>query len=226
MPIFKNLNDQFFKIWSPQMAYVLGYFAADGSMLKNRRGAHFIEFTSVDKDLIETVQNILSSDHKVSTRQGKSTWHTAYRLQLGSKTMYNDLLGLGFVQAKSKNLIFPEVPPKFISHFIRGYFDGDGHVSIINYKRRNRPKPLSRTIMTGFTCGSRSFLEQLHGKLKQYAMVSGGSLCYSLAYRLTFSVKDSGRINLFLYKDAENLFLNRKKKVFDSYFSSQLGPVA
>jgi len=44
MPIYKTKNENFFKKWTPEMAYVLGFFAADGSMVKNKRGACFIEF--------------------------------------------------------------------------------------------------------------------------------------------------------------------------------------
>jgi hypothetical protein len=42
MPIHKKVNQDFFKKWSPEMAYILGFFTADGSMAKNKRGAHFI----------------------------------------------------------------------------------------------------------------------------------------------------------------------------------------
>jgi len=64
MPIFRTKNEDFFKKWSPEMAYVLGFFAADGNMLKNRRGAHFMEFTSTDKDIIVKIRkytNVVSS---------------------------------------------------------------------------------------------------------------------------------------------------------------------
>jgi hypothetical protein len=42
MPIHKEINHDFFKLWTPGMAYVLGFFSADGSMIKNKRGACFI----------------------------------------------------------------------------------------------------------------------------------------------------------------------------------------
>ena len=37
------------------MAYVRGYFAADGCMIKNRRGAHFTEFTSGSREFPEVL---------------------------------------------------------------------------------------------------------------------------------------------------------------------------
>ena len=51
------------------MAYILGYFAADGNMIKNKRGGYFIEFTSTDIELIRQTRHLLESNHKVSFKQ-------------------------------------------------------------------------------------------------------------------------------------------------------------
>jgi len=40
MPIPKTKNEDFFKNWTQEMAYVLGFFTADGNMIKNNKGAH------------------------------------------------------------------------------------------------------------------------------------------------------------------------------------------
>jgi len=53
MPIYKKVNINFFKKWTPQMAYVLGFFTADGSMIRNKRGTCFIELEITDKELLE-----------------------------------------------------------------------------------------------------------------------------------------------------------------------------
>lgn len=45
----KTLNQDFFKEWNPTMAYVLGFFAADGNMIRTKRGGHFISFHITDK---------------------------------------------------------------------------------------------------------------------------------------------------------------------------------
>ena len=74
-PIFRDVRADFFKSWSKEMAYVLGYFAADGAMIKNKRGAHFIEFHSTDKELIVSVRRVLHSDHKIGVRKPKEDAH-------------------------------------------------------------------------------------------------------------------------------------------------------
>lgn len=64
------------------MAYILGFFCADGSMSKNKRGARFIEFQITDKDLLEKTRTVVGSDHKITIRRRNNNKHkTAYRLQ-------------------------------------------------------------------------------------------------------------------------------------------------
>lgn len=205
------------------MAYVLGYFAADGCMQKNKRGAHFIEFKSTDKELLEKVWDLLGSSHKISTREFSRelhpSWNKFYRLQFGSKDMYNDLVNLGFTPAKSKLLKFPNIPIQYFSHFARGYFDGDGHVSISSFKRNDRGGRKSTTIISGFTSGSKEFLSRMHSGLKRYANVSGGSLYAHAGYRLTFSVKDTKKLYNFFYTGASGVYLSRKRKIFENYFN-------
>jgi len=40
------------------MAYVLGFFTADGSMIRNKRGTCFIELEITDKELLEKIKHI------------------------------------------------------------------------------------------------------------------------------------------------------------------------
>jgi len=60
-----GLNVDFFKKWSVEMAYVLGYFAADGCMYKNSGGSKFINFVSTDYEILTKVKKLLSSQHKI-----------------------------------------------------------------------------------------------------------------------------------------------------------------
>ncbi len=218
MPIYKVKKESFFRHWSPEMAYVLGFFAADGSMIRNKRGAHFIEFTSTDRELLESIRRLLKSNHKISARERGQKWQTAYRLQIGSKVMFDDLLQLGLTPRKSKTITFPEIPSPYLSHFVRGYFDGDGNVTSSVYKRANRPGP-GRTLLSGFTSGSRRFLKLLLFQLRRVYGLKGGTLYYSSrGHRLYFSVRDSYRLYNVMYKNAGDLFLSRKRVVFEKYF--------
>ncbi len=218
MPIYKTKNENFFKEWTVGMAYVLGFFAADGCMIKNNRGAHFIEFQITDKDILLKIKKLLGSNHKITERKNNIKWKMAYRLQIGSKKMFEDLIALGMTSRKSNTLKLPIIPKKYFNHFVRGYFDGDGNVSIPNYIRADRKNKLSITLLAGFTSGSKEFLIELHSKLKTLAGIVGGTLCYhDGAFRLFFSVRDSVKLYEFMYAREDELFLLRKKKVFEKY---------
>ncbi len=204
------------------MAYILGFFTADGNMIRNKRGAHFIEFQITDRDLLIKIRRTLDSNHKITTRKRDGSWKTIYRLQIGSKKIFDDLLALGMSPRKSKTIFLPKILDKHFPHFLRGYFDGDGNVVSTKYRRADRDNRLHTTILSGFTSGSKIFLEAMHDKIKKLARISGGTLYFhGRGHRLYFSVKDSLALYNFMYmynSIANHLFLARKKKVFEKYF--------
>lgn len=202
------------------MAYVLGFFTADGNMIKNKRGAHFISIEITDKDILEKIREVLGSDHKISTRRRIFPNKRIYRLQIGSKEIFNDLLRIGLTPNKSKTINLPSIPNIYFSDFVRGYFDGDGNVTISTYIRKDRNNKKRKIILSGFTCGSKEFLRSMHLKLREFALVIGGTFHYSSrGYRLYFPISDSLRLYNFMYGKLENdLFLLRKKNKFEKYF--------
>ena len=223
MAIRKAKNEDFFKKWSPEMSYVLGFFTADGSMAKNVRGGHYIEFYTTDRDLLYNIRRALASTNSIGVRdraRQNPKWKMAYRLQIGSKVMFKDLLHLGLTPNKSRVVQFPKMPSRYLADFVRGYFDGDGNVTVSTFVRRNRNNRLNTTILSGFVSGSRIFLEKLHAQLIKFGGIVGGTLYHgSRAHRLYFSVNDSRALYRFMYKNnATPLSLERKKRIFEKYF--------
>ena len=214
MPMHRAVNSKFFKKWSPEMAYVLGFFSADGSMLRNNRGAHFIEFHITDRNLLFDIRKTLGSNHKITVRNRDERWKLGYRLQIGSKDMFEDLQRLGFSQAKSKTLKFPKVPGKYFPHFVRGYFDGDGCVYFKLHKVSDRKKP--RWIFTTrFTSGCRQFLVDLLSALRNAKLQKGFITSKTGSHNLVFSHKDSVALCYLMYNNvSRNLFLPRKFRIF------------
>ncbi len=208
----RELNHNFFKKWSPEMAYVLGFFAADGSMIKNKRGAHFIEFTITDRSVLEQIQQVTNSTHRIAERRQRARHKTAYRLQVGSKKWFEDLSRLGFMQNKSKRLPLPKIPKKYFGDFVRGYFDGDGCVYFnrLQYADRKRPRLI---LLTLFTSGCRSFLDSLWDELKDRGVHGGSLKRKTRGFELVFSHSDSVALHNVMYhtgKDPE-LWLPRKR---------------
>ena len=212
----RTLNQDFFKNWTPEMAYVLGYFAADGSMLKNSRGGYYIEFTSTDRILLEHVKNSAGANQKISKRvrdaRDKPVWKTTYRIQIGSKEWFDSLTMFGFTQHKSKSLRFPQVPAEVLGSFVRGYFDGDGCVYFGEHfsKWHGRKVWVFTTI---FTSGCRDFLEVLHEKLKKQGVLGGRIGTKKRGYELVLSRHDSLALYRLMYHTAKvaRLYLPRKR---------------
>lgn len=219
MPVYKDINKNFFKKWTPEMSYVLGFFMADGSLDVNQRGSHYFSIQICDKDLLENIQKALGSNHKISFKKGVGNQNNRYRLQVGSKEMCNDLRNLGVCEKKTYNMKLPDVPNKYLSHFIRGYFDGDGNVWVgLIHKKRAKSM---MSVQTMFTSCSKYFLEDLHISLKTQGVLGGCMYCKKNAFCLKYSIKDSIRIYSLMYRDlCDNLYLGRKKGVFDEFIKN------
>lgn len=193
-----NINQDYFKTWTPNMAYIFGFWCADGCIYNGR--CFDITIHKKDKYLLKRFAEELEYEGNLYDNVDKQ----ASRLNFSCKVIYDDLVALGGKENKSLTLDFPEVPKEFLSDFIRGYFDGDG--CIMNLKKGR--------INLAFTCGSKSFLMKLWDILKEEAGVEGGSY-YTPCVSLKFGKKDSIKIGTFIYKNNPELFLERKRKKFN-----------
>ena len=57
----KKINENFFKLWCPKMAYVLGFIYADGSLLNTNKSSrtYYLSFSNNDYPLLEKIREIL-----------------------------------------------------------------------------------------------------------------------------------------------------------------------
>ena len=198
------------------MAYVLGFFAADGNLSINKRGGCYISFHSKDKQIILDIRKVINSSNKISKRFNKLNKGFYYRLQIGSKEIVEILQDIGFSTNKTNHLPFPNISSSVLSHFVRGYFDGDGNIwqGEVHKERKTKHKVLQ----LAFTSGSSNFLNQLKSSLGNLLKTNGSHVIgkngrYS---RLQYSTNDTLKIYEFMYNDCTSfLYLKRKKKQFD-----------
>jgi len=215
MPIHKEYDKTFFKKWSGDMAYILGFLFADGNLIKTKRNTYFTAFYTSDYDLIFSIREKIGSNHKMSFRNGKSSG--VYRLQIGSEELFNSLVELGLTPNKSRRMKLPKIPAKFVGDFVRGYFDGDGNVwvGLLNKKRKNPTLAMN----SAFTSASNGFLLSLSRALKQQGL-NGGSLIKikgKNCSRLQYSTLDTLKLYKIMYNRRNKLYLSRKKLVFENF---------
>lgn len=212
MGIRYSVNADFFKKWSQEMAYTLGYLYADGSLedASYIRGK-YIRVSSAERENIEKIRTWLGSKHTiVSQKSSYKNGKIGYLLRIGSHTMYDDLTRYGLHPNKSLSIRFPTIPKKYIGHFIRGYFDGDGCVRLAT------SRGVFNKLSSVFTCGSRKFLEELadimctHFGVRQHNVYNGHR-----SYMLSYSTGDSIKLFKVMYSNAKYpIYLKRK---FDRY---------
>ncbi len=215
----KRIVEYFFDTWTPEMAYVLGYFAADGCMYQvTSNKAYFIEFVSIDKDLIESVRGLMRASNKVEALD-RPKCQTRYKLRICSKKLFNRLKELGFSPAKSLVMKFPDVPKILLHHFVRGYLDGDGCVYFKESYRQDRKKQ-RKVLLVRFTCGSKKFLQVLRQKIQKIANNKQiGSLHpHNNAWDLSYGNETARQLYNFMYPTTTVPHLGRKKAKFEEAF--------
>lgn len=128
-----TLNERYFEsIDTPEKAYFLGLLYADGY---NCAKGNLVKLTlkSSDWDIIERMRTAVETNAPLTVRRGSGhsdSTSTYTTLQLNSKRMCGDLARHGCGQCKGDTIRFPDwLPRELWSHFVRGYFDGDGGLS-------------------------------------------------------------------------------------------------
>lgn len=125
-----KVNEDFFKEWSHEMAWVLGLFITDGHVNKKY---HSVYLSQKDETLLMKVANLMDANPTIA--QGTGT-RTTPMLIINSKFIKQDLEDLeqlGVTSNKSYTVAFPNVPDQFMPAFIRGVIDGDGWVQDRGY---------------------------------------------------------------------------------------------
>lgn len=197
-------NENYFeKINTPEKAYILGFLYADGYN-NEQRGTVTICISKIDIDILEKIQKCVDSKCKILVHNKNYV-----KICLHSRKFSSDLKKLGCYQGKSLTLKFPngkQVSERFLAHFVRGYFDGDGCF----YVGKN-----------GCECNmacSNSFSKKLLIYIERKTKIN----CRLQKYNKICYFKVAGNratllLMAFLYKKS-NLFLNRKyNKILNHY---------
>lgn len=192
---------------SNEFQYFLGWIASDGNISKT---LYTVSLSITDNEVIEKFTKLFPTAnlymHNYNHRK------TMYQLNIGSKELATRINAMGITPNKSYTLSFPI--EKWTSHFLRGFFEGDGHV------RTTNPGARYTRYEAGFVSASEVFMEQLCLFLS-----NNGIKTHTAKEKNCYRVRIAGKENLFvfynlIYKDCNDWFLKRKKQIFDLLYSN------
>lgn len=139
-----HCNTRFFAdIDTENKAYWLGFIYADGYVSARKDGCKLTGITLglEDKEHLVKFLAAVDSDHPIRTYQPAGGYSTNpyCRVQIISDEMFTDLVRHGVVEHKSTILKPPTIDEHLVTHFIRGYIDGDGCITYSTPSPSERP---------------------------------------------------------------------------------------
>jgi hypothetical protein len=224
-----NKDHDYFKVIDTEdKAYLFGFICADGHISTKKSNKYVqIELQARDIEILRYFKKYT----KYSGKIGDSKHYTPNNKNKQSKYKYikiygeiftNHLINKGLDNQKSYTLKFPyrHIPKNLIHHFIRGYFDGDGGISVTKSKNQNK--------YTFMIISNSDFSEYLLRFFKRKLNISSFMVKYKKTKQNTYTCdirlygyKEIKKLMDFMYKDA-TIFLKRKKKNFDKIIKQRI----
>lgn len=213
-------NVDYFKTWTNDMSYILGFWFADGYIGRDKNSYRWsISQTEADQYILENISSLLKYSGKIYTtkmkKTGKYNCRNLCTLNITSTSFYEDMIKNGGCERKSLIVSFPNIPEEYLSSFVRGFFDGDGHV-------RNE----NGVLRFQFT-GGESFLNTLNILIqnKFNTKVKVQKSKKNNVCQLKYSGSKARDILNWIYEDIErncsSLFLQRKYEIYKNYIPKE-----
>lgn len=227
----RRIRHNFFdSIQTELQAYLLGFYAADGSINEKRKTLR-IHLQKGDSEIVYLYKDIISpdartymiSEHQTTGRNKKKiTAHESFGVDITSANICNSLVNLGIGYNKSYcELHIPNINKDLIRHFIRGYFDGDG--CITGWLSIEKGKS-DRFRYSFDICGkTRTLLEEFIEFFNNHNIkINLNYIKRDNMFRIkTSSKKEVEKIFHLLYDDS-NFYLKRKYEKFNYYVNTEM----
>jgi len=192
-----KVNEDFFKNWSKQMAWVLGLFITDGTISDQ---TNTVSLTQKDENILRMVAKYMEADYVLASIRPTRLTPT---LIINSKVIKKDLENLGIVANKSLTVAFPNVPDEYLPSFIRGVIDGDGWVDHEGYAMN-------------ITSGSKAFAKSTHKVFQSWSLFTAITQEISQAGNPIYRIWVKGKSSLvslakIIYCDEIGTYISYKR---------------
>lgn len=213
----KEFNrNAFNNIETEEDAYWLGFITADGYLNEEKKFL-VIQLGAKDKKHLEKFCNFMKVPKDEIVNTIKSSYggvgQLVYYVNFSSKQLVENLKKLKVFQGKSAKEIFnTDIPKNLYSHYMRGYFDGDGCI-------RKDLKNIGIVSSEQFCFKYKEILEKEITDLyfdKKYKYVNrkqGELFCFVVTDK-----NKAAKILNFLYKDSK-IYLNRKYELYEQFIT-------
>lgn len=207
-------NKEYFSTQSHNMAWVLGFLAADGYVSK-RGNSISIGLSSVDREILERIKEDIEIEnpiHDFTSRQG----FDYSELNWTCKEHRAELEKYSIVPQKTFILEPPyKLDKKYWLDYVRGYFDGDGSVNFIEVNGKKHYTALRWQVCSATS----SVLEFVLDVLESYGIpkvnIQKQDRKSSALYCIQYSTNSTKKIYNILYSTPSTLYLARKKQHFE-----------
>lgn len=220
----------FENIDSADKAYFLGLLAADGNVFKRKIGNSQsiikLSLQKTDKIILEIFKIYLGSKQPLyETRRESSYVNYMYTLELVSDKMANDLSKYNIIPYKTYDYEFVELNKEYMSHFFRGYFDGDGSISCVNNQLHSPSmysiqisgfihnlSKMSKYLFTNEAINSIIIIDKRKEKENKYNLPFG-----SLAFT---NINDKYKFLKYIYDDRSDIYFARKRYMAECFLNA------
>ena len=222
-----SLNTHFFDtIHTENQAYWLGFLWADGSWSKTAPRCSGPNRLNLSQKLSEVNHlqlflDTIDADYPIRQLNNGYGSGSAMTVNINSRPLCISLERLGFAR-KDQRIHIPPIPSSLLHHFVRGYFDGDGCLSVYQQTIGNAVINRQEWSLTGhpeFIANIRRLIEQNvdvshRVKIKTYKRTDK-------AVTLRYGRKsDIVALYDYLYQDA-TVYLDSKYQQFVEFFNRE-----
>jgi hypothetical protein len=222
---FKNINTEI-------QAYLLGFYVADGNINKKRKTFR-VKVSAEDREIPELYKTFISPEAKLIKYEGyeiegrggkKYQGNDQIAIDINSAKLVESLVDLNYGYNKTyDNLRLPKLSDDLMVHFIRGFFDGDGSISVYVAKEKGK-KDRVRCSMS-LCAKNNSILDDISKFFSKFKIKTNVNyLKRDDMYRLATSSKaEILKIYNLIYKGC-NYSLKRKLNSIESYVNTEILP--